>query len=93
MNNDQADLIHLYFFSEKIESLDTKPLLDFLDKFGGWPVVKSNLWSPGSFDVIQTIAKLTHYDYHIFVSANVEASFDDSTLNVMLVCLSLLFKL
>ena len=78
----------LIFWAEKIESLDTKPLLDFLDKFGGWPVVKSNLWSPGSFDVIETIAKLTHYDYHIFISANVEASFDDSTLNVLLVCTS-----
>lgn len=38
-----------------IEERGIKPLTDILDTFGGWPVVKGNLWSEESFNWIEML--------------------------------------
>lgn len=40
-----------------IEERGKKPLVDLLESFGGWPVVKGDLWSEHSFDWVETIKK------------------------------------
>lgn len=40
-----------------IEERGIKPLADILESYGGWPVVKGDLWSDIGFDWIETIKK------------------------------------
>lgn len=46
---------------EVIEERGIKPLSDMLESFGGWPVVKGDLWSEDSFDWVETIKKFRLY--------------------------------
>lgn len=43
--------------TELIEKRGNEPLIDLLNIFGGWPVVKGNKWSEDSFDWIETLKK------------------------------------
>lgn len=40
------------------EERGEKPLIDLLDSFGGWPILKGDKWSQDEFDWTQTIKKI-----------------------------------
>lgn len=40
-----------------IETRGVKPLTDILEAYGGWPVIKGDLWSEGSWDWFEVIKK------------------------------------
>lgn len=40
-----------------IEERGIKPLADILESYGGWPVVKGDLWSDNNFDWIEIVKK------------------------------------
>lgn len=46
---------------EVIEERGKKPLSDLLESFGGWPVVKGEIWSEDTFDWVETIRKFRLY--------------------------------
>lgn len=52
---------------ENIEARGIKPLADILEAFGGWPVLKGDLWSEGSFDWIETIKKFRRMGFDTYI--------------------------
>ncbi|XP_045497188.1 neprilysin-4-like [Colias croceus] len=44
-----------------------QPLLDLLDLFGGWPILKPD-WTPGAFDWLELMAKLRLFNNDILIS-------------------------
>lgn len=51
---------------EAIEKRGIKPLLDLLEKFGGWPVIDED-WDERSFDWLRLVALLRKYNNDILI--------------------------
>lgn len=72
---------------EVIEERGIKPLADILEAFGGWPVLKGDLWSEGSFDWVETIKKfrIMGFDTYIIFAFSAETDLKNSTSRVLVV--------
>lgn len=70
--------------SEIIEERGNKPLADLLESFGGWPVVKGDLWSEESFDWIKMIQKfrMIGLDTSVIFTFTVSTDLKNSTARV-----------
>ncbi|XP_011497176.1 PREDICTED: endothelin-converting enzyme 1-like [Ceratosolen solmsi marchali] len=52
---------------EILEQRMGKPLLEFLDKLGGWPILRPD-WDPNKFDWLLVVAQLRLYNNDILIS-------------------------
>lgn len=68
-----------------IEQRGIKPLADMLESYGGWPVVKGDLWSEDSFNWLEMIKKFrqTGLDTSIIFSFTVTTNLKNSTSRVL----------
>lgn len=68
-----------------IEERGIKPLSDILEAYGGWPVVKGDLWSEGGWDWVEVIKKFRRMglDTSIIFSFGVVTDLKNSTGRVM----------
>lgn len=68
-----------------VEALGLRPMIDILNSYGGWPVVKGAEWDEKSWDWIQTIGKmrrtglLTGY----ILSTSIGANFKNSSMHTL----------
>ncbi|CAG2167395.1 unnamed protein product, partial [Oppiella nova] len=46
------------YISSHIEAKGDEPLLDLMDKFGGWPVLESSQWNESNFNWFESYIKL-----------------------------------
>lgn len=58
--------IQFFYISGTIERRGDDPLLELLDKLGGWPVLEPN-WNASQFDWVQLSAKLRVYYNDILI--------------------------
>lgn len=67
-----------------IEERGNQPLLDLMEHFGGWPVVKGDSWTEDSFDWTETIKKMrTHgLNTNIVISFTVTTDLQNSLARV-----------
>lgn len=70
-----------------IEKRGIKPLVDLLEEFGGWPVVKGDSWADDAFDWVETIKKMTRLglDSDVVFYFGLVADSKNSTKNVLYV--------
>lgn len=68
-----------------IEERGTKPLADILEAFGGWPVVKGDLWSDESFDWVEIVKKFRRMglETSVFFALSVVSDLKNSTKRVL----------
>lgn len=68
-----------------IEQRGIKPLADMLESFGGWPVVKADLWSADTFDWLEMVKKFrqTGLETSIIFSFAVTTNLKNSTARVL----------
>lgn len=68
-----------------IEQRGIKPLADMLESYGGWPVVKGDLWSEDTFNWLDMIKKFrqTGLDTSIIFSFAVTTNLKNSTARVL----------
>lgn len=68
-----------------IEERGIKPLSDILEAYGGWPVVKGDLWSEGGFDWVEVIKKFRRMglDTYIVFAFSVVTDLKNSTGRVL----------
>ena len=80
--------------TDTIETLGTRPIMDMVNDYGGWPMVNPS-WNSNGYDVMDIVGKLSNLGLGVFISSQVGPSFEDSTVHVMMVsqhaCLFLLF--
>ncbi|XP_023930213.1 neprilysin isoform X2 [Lingula anatina] len=65
-----------------IELRGAKPVFDFLETLGGWPVLTSN-WSESSFDWIELVAKLRLYNNKLLIDEWVSSDDKNSSVNII----------
>lgn len=70
-----------------IEERGVKPLADILEAFGGWPVLKGDLWSDGAFDWVETIKKFRRmgFDTYVIFAFNAETNLKNSSERILVV--------
>lgn len=70
-----------------IEERGIKPLADILESFGGWPVLKGNLWSEGAFDWVETIKKFRRmgFDTYVIFAFSSETNLKNSSERILVV--------
>ncbi|ESO88295.1 hypothetical protein LOTGIDRAFT_165736 [Lottia gigantea] len=68
--------------TEKIESLGTKPLDDFIPKIGGWPVLMSS-WSDAGFDLKDLLVTLAKYNNWPLISLSVYTDMKNVDKNIL----------
>lgn len=68
-----------------IEQRGIKPLADMLESYGGWPVVKGDLWSADTFDWIDMIKKFRQsgLDTNIIFTFSVTTNLKNSTSRII----------
>lgn len=91
-NDTKPYLLAKYFHSsclnqEIIEGRGIKPLADILEAFGGWPVLKGDLWSDDSFNWIETIKKFRRmgFDTYVIFAFSAETNLKNSSERVLVV--------
>lgn len=67
---------------ELLEKRGVSPLLDLLDKLGGWPVLKPN-WNSDNFDWLDLTAKLRLYNNDIFIVEWIGPDIKNSDKNII----------
>lgn len=67
---------------EAIEKLGIEPLLELLEKFGGWPLL-DNSWDEKSFDWLKLTAELRKYNNDILIVEWVGADIQNSNQNII----------
>lgn len=70
-----------------IEEQGIKPLADILEAFGGWPVLKADLWSEGAFDWVDTIKKFRRmgFDTYVIFAFSIETNLKNSSERILVV--------
>lgn len=48
------------FFYHSFVSLGIEPLVDILEKYGGWPVVKGDAWEANDWDWLEMKKNISH---------------------------------
>lgn len=68
-----------------IEESGIKPLADILEAFGGWPVVKGDLWSDENFDWVEIVKKFRRMglETSVIFALNVVTDLKNSTKRVL----------
>lgn len=71
--------------AETIASRGHKPLLDMLQKLGGWPVLEGDKWNPGTFDWKETVYKFRDAGYSVdyFVDFSIGVDLKNSTVRTI----------
>ena len=67
-----------------IEQLATVPIIEMVNMYGGWPMINQN-WNPNRYNIMDVVGKLSHLSVGVFINSQVVPSFEDSTVNVMIV--------
>lgn len=75
----------LFFFSESIEERGTKPLLNILQKLGGWPALEGDKWDEGSFSWKESVYRFRDAGYSVdyFIDFSVSVDLKNSTVRVI----------
>lgn len=68
-----------------IEERGIKPLADILESFGGWPVVKGDLWTGENFDWVEIVKKFRRMglETSVFFALSVVTDLKNSTKRVL----------
>lgn len=68
-----------------IEHRGIKPLADILESFGGWPVVKGDLWMNDSFDWVEVVKKFRRMglETSVFFALSVVSDLKNSSKRVL----------
>lgn len=68
-----------------IEQRGIKPLADILEAFGGWPVVKGDLWSDENFNWVEIVKKFRRMglETSVFFALSVVTDLKNSTKRVL----------
>lgn len=68
-----------------IKERGIKPLADILEAFGGWPVVKGDLWSDENFDWVEIVKKFRRMglETSVFFTLSVVTDLKNSTKRVL----------
>ena len=69
---------------ETIEKLGTRPVIDMVNDYGGWPMINPS-WNSNGYDIMDIVGRLSQLGLGVFVNSQIRPSFDDSTVNVMTV--------
>lgn len=56
------------FCSDIIQARQEKPLIELLEHFGGWPVLKGESWNGANFSWIETLTVLRQFNNDILIS-------------------------
>lgn len=67
---------------ELLEKRGVSPLLDLLDKLGGWPALKPN-WNSDNFDWLDLTARLRLYNNDIFIVEWIGPDIKNSDINII----------
>ena len=77
------------YFTDRIEELDATPLINILNKYGGWPVLgdkDGGSWNADDFDFESTIAQAVREGGNSFlISVGVDTDLRNSTVYVLAV--------
>ena len=68
-----------------IEELGTQPVVDIIESYGGWPVVKGDSWDESIWTWVEAVKKSRKYGYgikHIF-SISVSSDSKNSTKRII----------
>lgn len=76
-----------------IEERGIKPLSELLESFGGWPVVKGDVWSENDFDWVEMMKKFrrTGIDVNFIFSLVIQTDLKNSTKRVLSVSICMIF--
>ncbi|KAK6634979.1 hypothetical protein RUM44_000228 [Polyplax serrata] len=68
-----------------IASRGHKPLLDLLEKLGGWPVLEGPNWKVGDFDWKETVYKFRKFGYSVdyFIDFSIGVDLKNSTVRII----------
>lgn len=71
--------------TEGIASRGHKPLLDLLEKLGGWPVLEGPNWKVGDFDWKETVYKFRKFGYSVdyFIDFSIGVDLKNSTVRII----------
>lgn len=72
---------------EVLEERKESPLLELLDRLGGWPIINSN-WEQSDFDWLELMAQLRLYNNDILISEWVGPDIKNSDEYVIQVCMA-----
>ena len=67
-----------------IEQLATAPIIEMVNMYGGWPMINPN-WNSDRYNIMDVVGRLSHLGVGVFINSQVVPSFEDSTVNVMIV--------
>ena len=68
-----------------LEELQEKPLLNFLDEIGGWPMVEKTGWKGDKFNLTYLLVQLHLLNNYHLISAYVHVDMKNSTTRVLYV--------
>lgn len=74
---------------ELIRYRGSYPLLDLIDRFGGWPIIKAD-WNETDFDIVSVLGQLRLYNNDILISQWVGPDIKNSEEYVVQVSYSLI---
>lgn len=85
--NDSAEAKAKIFYASCVDhverdKLGVKPMVEFLETLGGWPVLTSD-WSGADFDWLKTIAILRRYGDRILIKESVNYNKKNSSLSII----------
>ena len=67
-----------------IEQLASAPIIEMVNMHGGWPMINPN-WNSNRYNIMDVVGKLSQLGVGVFINSQVVPSFEDSTMNVMMV--------